>query len=117
MAPPVSLTACRRELIESALAGPWEGFGQHERYPSLTEKVAVLTLRLVKAHACPDGNKRVGLILASAFLEMFGMDIDAGADEIDHVFRRVAGAEDYGAALADLTQWYGEVMRPLEVEE
>jgi death on curing protein len=114
MAPPLPLTACNWAIVESALAAPWEGFGPHERYPSLAEKAAVLAIRFVKGHACPDGNKRLGLILASAFLESFGAELDASAEETEHVFRHTAAAEHYDRALENLTYWFGQTIRPIE---
>lgn len=49
-------------LAESALAAPFAGFGDHERYPDLATKAAVLCSRLVRNHPLPDGNKRIAYI-------------------------------------------------------
>ncbi|MEX1142778.1 MAG: type II toxin-antitoxin system death-on-curing family toxin [Thermoleophilaceae bacterium] len=49
-------------LVESALAAPFAGFGDHERYPDLATKAAVLCSRLVRNHPLPDGNKRIAYI-------------------------------------------------------
>jgi prophage maintenance system killer protein len=60
----------------------------------------------------PCWSKRLALILAPAFLESFGAEIDASMEETEHVFRTVAGASDYEAALADLTHWFEQTIRP-----
>lgn len=49
-------------LAESALSAPFAGFGDHERYPGLATKAAVLCSRLVRNHPLPDGNKRIAYI-------------------------------------------------------
>jgi death-on-curing protein len=112
------LDECRLEIVESALAGPQEGFGTVEAHPTLAAKVAILAYRLIKGHACSDGNKRLALILSSAFLEANGHDLEVSGEETDHVFRRVAGSasEDYDDTLALLTHWFEQTMRPLAEE-
>jgi death-on-curing protein len=118
MAPPTPLEDCDEGRVRSALAGPAEGFGDVELYPSLAAKVAVLAYRLAKGHACVDGNKRVALLVASAFLEANGFDIEASAEEIDHVFRHVAASAstESEAMTRDLEGWFDKVMAPLTEE-
>jgi death-on-curing protein len=78
----------------------------------------VLAYRLIKGHACVDGNKRLALLLASAFLEANRFDLDAPSEEIDHVFRHVAGSDAglYEAVLDYLTYWFEKAIRPLAEE-
>ncbi len=119
MAPPVPLTECREEIVAAALAGPAEGFADAEAYPTLPAKVGVLAYRLLKGHACVDGNKRLALLLSSAFLELNGHDLEASAEETEHVFRYAAGsaAGDYDQMLEMLTHWFEQAIRPLAGEE
>jgi death-on-curing protein len=56
----------RVDLAESALASPAAEFGGVEFYPDFAVKVAVLCRHLIKNHALPDGNKRVGLLCESS---------------------------------------------------
>ncbi|MCU1496241.1 MAG: filamentation induced by cAMP protein Fic [Acidimicrobiales bacterium] len=51
--------ASRLELLDSALHAPQAGFGDEDFYPSLTEKAAVLAVRIALNHPLPDGNKRL----------------------------------------------------------
>jgi death on curing protein len=115
----VPLSECRAEIIESALAGPQEGFGDADFYPTLASKTSVLAYRLIKGHACVDGNKRLALILASAFLEANGHDLEASGEEIDHVFRHVAASEsgDHDEMIVALSYWFERAIRPLTREE
>lgn len=85
-------------LAESALAAPHAGFGDQSFYPHPAQQAAVLASRVMRNHALPDGNKRVALILMNLHLEEHGLQLDATPEEIDHVFRAVAGRsadEDY----------------------
>jgi death-on-curing family protein len=111
----VPLAACRTEIVESALAGPKQGFGEDESYSNLSAKTAVLAYRLIKGHACPDGNKRLALLLSSAFLEANGADLEASAEEIDHFFRQVAAspASDHEDVISALAHWFEDAMQPL----
>jgi hypothetical protein len=43
-------------LVESALAAPFAGFGDHELYPESATKAAILCSRLVRNHPLTDGN-------------------------------------------------------------
>lgn len=62
----------RIAYAESALAAPFAGFGDIDRYPSLAEKAAVLCSRLVRNHPLPDGNKRAAYVTMLEFIERNG---------------------------------------------
>jgi death-on-curing family protein len=118
LAPPQPLEDCDAPIVQSALAGPAEGFAGVERHPTLAGKAAVLAYRVVKGHPCADGNKRLALILASAFLEANGCDLEASGEEIEHIFRHVAASESaaHTAVIADLTGWFDSATQPLTGE-
>jgi death-on-curing protein len=60
-------------LAESALAAPFAGFGDEERYPTIEEKVAVLVERLARNHPVRvDGNKRSAFAMGVVFAERNG---------------------------------------------
>lgn len=82
LAPPYPLTLGHRGIIESALAAPGASWGGHERYPDLPAKAAALLYALSKSQACPDGNKRVALLLTVAFIEMNGGALLAEGGEL-----------------------------------
>ena len=56
-------------LLGSAVARPQTTLGQHDAYPSITEKAAALLQSLVINHALVDGNKRLGWLATAVFLE------------------------------------------------
>ena len=91
--------AIRVDLAESALAAPAAQFGGVEFYPDFANKVAVLCRRLIKNHALPDGNKRVGFLCAVEFAERNGYrwtpppDDDPEGAESVRVIEGVAAGE------------------------
>ena len=70
-----------RGLLESALARPQAtGFGE-DAYPTIHEKAAALLHSLARNHALVDGNERLALAGAIAFLGMNGLRLAFTTDE------------------------------------
>lgn len=69
-------------LLESALAMPEATYADEELHPTLFEKAAAYLFHLVKNHPFVDGNKRVSLAVALAFLAMNEISIGATDDEL-----------------------------------
>ena len=46
-------------MLDSALANPFQSFGDEELYPSIQAKAAQLCFGIVKNHPMVDGNKRL----------------------------------------------------------
>lgn len=95
-------------LAESALGAPAAGFGDHEEYPTLPMKVAVLLQRIAGNHAMPDGNKRTALLCAILFSNLNGLawepppaDDPDGSETAEVVEAAAAGVLPFGA----LTAW------------
>jgi death-on-curing protein len=63
-------------LADSALAAPRAGFGDHEAFPTLLEKAAILIERLARNHPLPDGNKRAAFLSGWLFMELNGRPFD-----------------------------------------
>ena len=63
-------------LLESALASAFATFGGQELYPSTLDKAARIGASLVGNHAFLDGNKRIGMFVMLAFLEVNGIRVD-----------------------------------------
>lgn len=111
--PPYRLDQCRRNIIESALFAPQTAFGGVEKYPDLPAKAAALLYALAKSQACPEGNKRVALILVMEFLALNGATLNVDPDELAEIILRVAAGDPAvrEQIVLDLT----EEMRPLIV--
>lgn len=69
-------------LLESALATPRASFGGAFLHPSLEEMAAAYLYHVVQNHPFADGNKRVGLASAIAFLGLNDRWLEAPEDEI-----------------------------------
>ena len=85
-------------LLDSALESAFAGFGDREFYPTKEEKGARLGYALISNHAFVDGNKRIGVYVMLAFLEMNGIRIRCTDEELVAVGLSVAdGSMDYEA--------------------
>ena len=115
LAPPRPLADCDRGTIESALSAPGTGWGADEKYPDLASKAAALLYALAKSQACADGNKRIALILTSAFIRINGGRIEATHDETEGVVLAAAISDTrrHDETVVDLTNW----MRAHLIEE
>ncbi len=83
-------------LAESALHAPAAGFGDVEFHPGVERKAAVLLHHLVRNHALPDGNKRVGYLCMLEFLARNGLvwqRSDGDADETVGMVESVAAGD------------------------
>lgn len=87
-------------LLESALESAYETFDGKELFPSKEEKAAKLGYSLISNHAFVDGNKRIGMYVMLAFLEMNGIHISPSDDDIIRLGLDVAsGKADYNNVL------------------
>jgi death-on-curing protein len=68
--------------LEAAIAAPDVSMFGTDLYPELSDKIAVLFFRLVRAHAFTDGNKRVALVVLLDVLERHGLRLDADEDAL-----------------------------------
>ena len=90
-------------LLESALARPRSTAFGHEAYVSLDEKAAALLHSLARNHALIDGNKRLALAGAIAFLGLNGRRLTLTNDEAyDLVISVASGELDDVAAIAQV---------------
>lgn len=93
------------------LGAPAAGFGEHQEYPDLAVKVAVLLQRVASNHALPDGNKRTALLCAILFANLNGLDWEPPkADDPDgaETAEVVEAAAGGNVPLAALAAWVGD---------
>lgn len=90
------------DLLDSALESIYSGFGDTEFYPTKEEKGARLGYTLISNHAFVDGNKRIGVYVMLAFLEMNGIRIKCTDEELVHIGLSVA---DGSMKYEELLQW------------
>jgi death on curing protein len=70
-----------RNLLESALARPYQTFDQKDLYKTPIEKSSALIESLITNHSFLDGNKRFGYVAMRLLLLEEGFDIVATEDE------------------------------------
>jgi death-on-curing protein len=78
---------------ESALAAPYAGVANQMFYGHPVQRAAILASRIMRNHPLPDGNKRAALYLMDLALEADGFTFSATPEEIDQMFRAVAGRQ------------------------
>lgn len=87
-------------LLESALAAPQATFDGAFLHPSLPEMAAAYLFHLVKNHPFVDGNKRIGLAAALAFLGLNGHWLEADPDALAELVIAVASGKADKAEVA-----------------
>lgn len=80
-------------LLQSALARPHTTVFEVDAYPSLAEKAAALLHSLARNHGLVDGNKRLALAGAVAFLGVNGYRLTLTNDEAYSLVLAVAAVE------------------------
>ena len=103
--------ASRIDLADSALHAPAAGHGDHDFYPELIDKAAVLTCRLGWNQPLPDGNKRAAWAALVLFIDLNGGHWDPDppdVDEAESAMLAVAARQVDEAWFAD---WLSERVR------
>jgi death-on-curing protein len=80
-------------LLESAAHRPRTTVFSSDAYPTLHEKAAALLHSIVSNHALVDGNKRLGLASAIAFLGINGWKLTLTNDEAYELVMAVASGD------------------------
>ena len=92
------------ELLKSALGMPEASYGGAYLHPSAVEMAAAYLFHIVRNHPFVDGNKRVGLIAALAFLGLNNLTLDADADALFDLVLGIAAGMDAKAEVAVFLQ-------------
>ena len=93
-------------MLESAVMRPQIGY-----YDGVIEEAAALMESLAINHPFVDGNKRVALGAADAFLRMNGLFIDCDSREAYDHFMRLFDTNSF--RFAELKDWLEEHVKPL----
>lgn len=99
-------------LLESALAMPQAGFGDHFVHVDLYEMAAAYLFHIVKNHPFLDGNKRVGYHAAYVFLKMNGVTLDLSQDAAYDLVIAVAESRAEKPAIAQAFRDHDSQGRP-----
>jgi death-on-curing protein len=94
--------------LESALAMPRAGFADTLLHPTLPEQAAAYLFHLCQGHPFLDGNKRVALGAALAFLGLNDHDLAAAPDD---VYRLVMGVASGQTSKAETAVFFAKHVR------
>lgn len=89
-------------LLDSALAAPFQTFSGQELYPTIQAKAARLGYGLIKNHAMIDGNKRLGTHAMLVFLAINGIEMDYLQEEAIDFFLGIAAGT---ITFDELVEW------------
>lgn len=91
-------------MLESAIARPFQTFDNQELYLDSFEKVAALFESLIKNHPFIDGNKRTAFLAAIVFLYKSGYELMAASDETTYDF--VVSVASSPISFTDISDWF-----------
>ena len=101
-------TAGRIDLADSALHAPAAAFGDHEFYPDVVDKAAVLCWRLARNHPLPDGNKRAAWASLVMFIDLNGGTWDPDPPDTDDAEQTMLAVASGEISEAELATWLRE---------
>lgn len=99
-------------LLESALAQPRATFGGEYVHSGLWEMAAAYLFHIVSNHPFVDGNKRVGLLSALVFLELNGISLTQGSEELYTLTMAVAAGQETKAGVVSALMRIAGVASP-----
>lgn len=70
------------DSLEAIIGAIYQGFGDHDLYPTVEQKAANLLYLVIKDHPLSDGNKRTAAALFVTFLSRNGLLLDADGHAI-----------------------------------
>ena len=88
-------------LLESAIAQPQNSFGGEFLHPTIFDMAAAYLYHIAQNHPFIDGNKRTGLACALVFLELNGVSIEQGTEDLYNLTIGVASSSIKKGQIAD----------------
>ena len=89
-------------LLDSAIAAPFQSYGSEYMFPTIQHKAARLGFGLIMNHPFIDGNKRVGAHMMLMLLAMNGIELEYTQKELYEIILKVAASK---ASFEDLLEW------------
>ena len=97
-----------KDLLQSAVAMPESGFGEHYLHTDLFEMAAAYLFHLIQNHPFMDGNKRVGAMAAFTFLKLNGLTLTAKDTEFESIILSVAQGKMGKAGVAEFLRQHAK---------
>jgi len=89
-------------LLDSAIAAPFQAFDGQSMFPSIQQKAVRLGFGLIMNHPFIDGNKRIGAHVMLTMLAMNGIELEHTQKELYEIILKVAASE---ATYEELLDW------------
>lgn len=102
------------DLADSALNAPQAAFGEHEFYPTIRDKAAVLLCRLVRNHPLPDGNKRAGWASLTLFLDLNGYQWTPEPPDVPSTEAVIVSIAAGAVSEDDVARWISQHIRAVD---
>ena len=99
-------------MLESAIARPFQSFGGTELYPTPFEKAAAIMESIIKNHPFVDGNKRTGFLAGFALLYRTGLLIVASQETVYNFVIDIASSN---IAFEDIVLWLQQNTQPVSL--
>lgn len=90
------------DLLESAIARPFQTFNGKDLYPSIFEKAAALGESIIINHPFIDGNKRTGTIAMIALLQENGLHFATDEECLYNFIISISTAE---SRFQEIVEW------------
>ncbi len=98
-------------LLESAVARPFQTFNNNDVYISVFEKATALLESIVKNHPFADGNKRTGFLSSLIFLKRNNLKLIASEKEAYQFVIKIASSE---IQFAEAVIWFKKFSIPIK---
>ena len=89
-------------LLDSAIAAPFQVFDGQSIFPSIQQKAVRLGFGLIMNHPFIDGNKRIGAHVMLTMLAINGIELEYTQKELYEIILKEAASE---AAFEELLNW------------
>ena len=89
-------------LLDSAIAAPFQAFDGQSMFPSIQQKAVRLGFGLIMNHPFIDGNKRIGAHVMLTMLAVNGIELEYTQRELYEIILKVAAS---GTTFEELLDW------------
>ena len=94
-------------LLESAVYGALQSYGEEDAYPTPERRAARLAFAITQNHPFLDGNKRTGMLVMLMTLRLNGVTLQYTQAELIHL----------GLSVADGSAGYDEILTWIEAHQ
>jgi death-on-curing protein len=98
-------------LLESAIARPFQTFAGQDLYSTVFDKTAAIIESVIKNHPFVDGNKRTGFLAAFVFLKQNNISLTASESEAYEFVIKIASSQ---ISFEEIVNWLQQNSQQIE---